>query len=182
MRQRNLSNLGHECVHSKLVATRRANRIVGYLLTGLLGEGFEPYRSSHYVHHAKLGSNDDPMFQSYRAGNSHAQVTWWLRMWNATNATGFAARGLRPLEPEVALPRTFERSSGDVQCTYVVPDERDRGLGGELIEAVLAWAKDLGLERVTVHSSDRAVSAYSRHGFQASPRLLQAEVGQGRAG
>ncbi|RLU78213.1 GNAT family N-acetyltransferase [Streptomyces griseocarneus] len=82
----------------------------------------------------------------------------------------------------VPHPRAFERMSGDVQCVYVVPDERDRGLGGELIEAVLARADELGLERVTVHSSDRAVSAYSRHGFTASPRLLQAEVGQDRAG
>ncbi|MCA6090917.1 GNAT family N-acetyltransferase [Streptomyces sp. SCA3-4] len=82
----------------------------------------------------------------------------------------------------VPHPRALKRMSGDVQCTYVVPDERDRGLGGELIEAVLAWARDLGLERVTVHSSDRAVSAYCRHGFEASPRLLQTEVGQGRAG
>ncbi|MER6271647.1 fatty acid desaturase [Streptomyces sp900105755] len=72
VRQRHLSNLGHECVHSKLMATRRGNRAIGYILTGLLGEGFEPYRSSHYVHHAKLGSDDDPMFQSYRAGNIRA--------------------------------------------------------------------------------------------------------------
>jgi fatty acid desaturase len=72
VRQRHLSNLAHECVHSKLMRTRRANRAVGYLLTGLLGEGFLPYRSSHYVHHAKLGSAQDPMFQSYRAGNLHA--------------------------------------------------------------------------------------------------------------
>lgn len=82
----------------------------------------------------------------------------------------------------VPHPRVFERMSGDVQCTYVLPEERDRGLGGKLIEAVLAWARDLGLERVTVHSSHRAVSAYSRHGFKVSSRLLQAEVGQGRAG
>src|SRR5262249_59910104 len=72
VRQRPLSNLAHECVHSKLMATRLGNRVVGYLLTGLLGEGFLPYRSSHYVHHAKLGSDDDPMFQSYRAGDIRA--------------------------------------------------------------------------------------------------------------
>ncbi|MFJ4429162.1 fatty acid desaturase [Streptomyces bobili] len=54
------------------MATRRGNRVIGHLLTGLLGEGFAPYRSSHYVHHAKLGSDDDPMFQSYRAGNIRA--------------------------------------------------------------------------------------------------------------
>lgn len=82
----------------------------------------------------------------------------------------------------VPHPRVFERMSGDVQCVYVMPGERSRGLGGELIEAVLAWAGDLGLERVTVHSSDRAVPAYARHGFEVSPRLLQAEVGQGHAG
>lgn len=72
VRQRRLSNLAHECVHAKLVATRRGNRVAGYLLTALLGEGFSPYRSSHSVHHAKLGSHDDPMFRSYRAGDIRA--------------------------------------------------------------------------------------------------------------
>lgn len=84
VRQRHLSNLAHECVHSKLMATRRSNRVVGYLLTGLLGEGFLPYRSSHYVHHAKLGSDGDPMFQSYRAGNIHAAApspSRWSFIW-----------------------------------------------------------------------------------------------------
>ena len=56
------------------MATRRGNRLIGYVLTALLGEGFLPYRSTHYVHHAKLGSTDDPMFQSYRAGNIWAAV------------------------------------------------------------------------------------------------------------
>ncbi|MFF4405219.1 GNAT family N-acetyltransferase [Streptomyces sp. NPDC001262] len=82
----------------------------------------------------------------------------------------------------VPHPRAIERMSGDVQCMYVVPDERGRGLGGELIEAVLAWARGLGLERVTVHSSDQAIPMYSRHGFEVSPRLLQVEIGQGHAG
>ncbi len=75
VRQRHLSNLAHECVHSKLMATRWGNRLVGYALTALLGEGFLPYRSTHYVHHAKLGSDDDPMFQSYKAGNIWAAGT-----------------------------------------------------------------------------------------------------------
>lgn len=72
IRQRHLSNLAHECVHGKLMGTRRGNRAIGYLLTALLGEGFLPYRSTHNIHHAKLGTDDDPMFQSYRAGNIRA--------------------------------------------------------------------------------------------------------------
>ncbi|WP_199432320.1 GNAT family N-acetyltransferase [Qaidamihabitans albus] len=76
----------------------------------------------------------------------------------------------------VPTPGALDRASGDVQCVYVVPEERDTGLGGRLIDAVLELARELGLERVTVHSSPRAVPAYARRGFTASPRLLQAGV------
>ncbi|MFF4205627.1 fatty acid desaturase family protein [Streptomyces sp. NPDC001668] len=71
VRQRHLSNLAHECVHSKLLATRKSNRLIGYALTALLGEGFLPYKVTHGIHHAQLGSARDPMFQSYRAGDIH---------------------------------------------------------------------------------------------------------------
>ncbi|WP_033306386.1 GNAT family N-acetyltransferase [Streptomyces iakyrus] len=76
----------------------------------------------------------------------------------------------------VPTPRAPRRASGDLQCVYVVPEARDGGLGGRLIQAVLDGARELGLERVTVHSSPRAIPAYARSGFQGSPRLLQAQV------
>ncbi|WP_298181253.1 GNAT family N-acetyltransferase [Saccharomonospora sp.] len=78
------------------------------------------------------------------------------------------------LVQRVPTPQSPTRRSGDVQCVYVVPGERASGFGGRLIDAVLALAGELGVERVTVHSSFRAISAYCRHGFNASPRLLQA--------
>lgn len=78
--------------------------------------------------------------------------------------------------PRVPQPRSFERASGDLQSVYVVPSERDRGTGGALVDAVLTLARDLGLERVTVHSSQRAVNVYARHGFEVSPVLLQADL------
>ncbi|MFH8896230.1 GNAT family N-acetyltransferase [Streptomyces coeruleorubidus] len=76
----------------------------------------------------------------------------------------------------VPTPRAPRRASGDLQCVYVVPEARDGGLGGRLIRAVLDESRELGLERVTVHSSRRAIPAYARCGFQESPRLLQARV------
>ncbi|GAA4073888.1 GNAT family N-acetyltransferase [Streptomyces shaanxiensis] len=76
----------------------------------------------------------------------------------------------------VPTPHALHRASGDLQCVYVVPEARDAGLGGRLITETLAGAKDLGLERVTVHSSPRAIPAYIRQGFTESPRLLQAHV------
>ncbi|MFJ7078181.1 GNAT family N-acetyltransferase [Streptomyces sp. NPDC098781] len=76
----------------------------------------------------------------------------------------------------VPTPHALNRASGDVQCVYVVPEARDAGLGGLLISETLARASELGLERVTVHSSPRAIPAYARQGFENSPRLLQAYV------
>ena len=79
----------------------------------------------------------------------------------------------------VPSPLVFSRASGDVQSVYVVPEARDDGLGGRLIDATLRLAADLELERVTVHSSARAVPAYERHGFAVSPHLLQTGVSPG---
>lgn len=79
----------------------------------------------------------------------------------------------------VPTPHALHRASGDLQCVYVVPEARDAGLGGRLITETLARAKDLGLERVTVHSTPRAIQAYARQGFENSPRLLQAHVAGG---
>lgn len=76
----------------------------------------------------------------------------------------------------VPSARSFDRASGDLQCAYVVPGLRGRGIGGRLIDAVLARAAEHGIERVTVHSSPRAVSAYERHGFASDARLLQVPV------
>ncbi|MBN6042291.1 GNAT family N-acetyltransferase [Amycolatopsis sp. 195334CR] len=82
--------------------------------------------------------------------------------------------GFLAITPRVPTPRAFSRTSGDVQCVYVEPEARDGGLGGRLIDALLQLATELGLERVTVHSSGRAVAAYERSGFAVSPHLLQA--------
>lgn len=76
----------------------------------------------------------------------------------------------------VPTPRSLHRASGDLQCVYVVPEARDTGLGGRLIDRTLAAATSLGLERVTVHSSPRAIPAYARRGFENSPRLMQART------
>lgn len=84
--------------------------------------------------------------------------------------------------PRVPTPAVFTRAAGDVQSVYVVPEARDGGLGGRLIDGVLRLAAELGLERVTVHSSSRAVPAYERRGFAPAPQLLQAPVRRRRSG
>jgi fatty acid desaturase len=74
VRQRHLSNLGHECVHAKIARSPRAGKFLGYLITALLGEGFEPYQVSHRIHHARLGRQGDPMLESYVARSVSART------------------------------------------------------------------------------------------------------------
>lgn len=77
----------------------------------------------------------------------------------------------------VPSPRSFVRASGDLQSVYVVPEQRNAGLGGQMIAFAHSLADSIGLERVTVHSSPDAIGLYSRAGYEASPRLRQLPLG-----
>lgn len=69
------------------------------------------------------------------------------------------------LADRVPAPTRRHRRTGDVQAVFVAPEQRDSGVGAVLLEALLAEARELGLEHVTVHSSERAVRFYERQGF-----------------
>lgn len=103
----------------------------------------------------------------------HASSHRWIIAGRGNEMIGMACLAIVPRVPSPQSPR---RVSGDLQSVYVVPGGRSAGLGGQIIAAILSLADDLGLERVTVHSSPRAVSAYSRTGFAVSPFLLQSEA------
>jgi GNAT superfamily N-acetyltransferase len=76
----------------------------------------------------------------------------------------------------VPTPDSMSRATGDLQSVYLVPEARSGGLGSRLIAAALDEARALGLPKVTVQSTTRAVPVYSRNGFAASPKVLQAEL------
>jgi ribosomal protein S18 acetylase RimI-like enzyme len=65
----------------------------------------------------------------------------------------------------VPTAERYERRYGDVQSVFVIPELRNDGIGALLIDMLLKTADEKGLEHVTVHSSERAVAFYRRHGF-----------------
>ncbi|SFW76246.1 hypothetical protein SAMN04489730_4089 [Amycolatopsis australiensis] len=48
------------------------------------------------------------------------------------------------ITPRVPTPAAFTRAAGDVQSVYVVPEARDSGLGGRLIDGSFAWRPSWG--------------------------------------
>jgi GNAT superfamily N-acetyltransferase len=55
---------------------------------------------------------------------------------------------------------------------YVVADHRDRGVGRQLLEALVTFADDRGLVRIVLSPSERSVAFYRRAGFDAAGELL----------
>lgn len=80
------------------------------------------------------------------------------------------------LYPRVPSPRALTRITGDVQSVYVVPTLRGRGIGAQLISAVIDAATSLGVEIMVVHSSPGAVSAYKRAGFTSEEELRRMRI------
>ncbi|WP_156254109.1 GNAT family N-acetyltransferase [Pseudactinotalea terrae] len=79
------------------------------------------------------------------------------------------------LTPRVATTHDLDRWSGDLQSCYVLPSRRGAGIGSKLVQAVLASARDRGVEHLTVHTSPEASELYERNGFRTSSRLLWAD-------
>lgn len=84
------------------------------------------------------------------------------------------------LTPRVATTQSLDRVSGDLQSCYVLPEYRQSGIGGALVQAVLATARDLAAEHVTVHTSAESTAMYTRNGFSKHDRLLYATLGSSR--
>ncbi len=76
----------------------------------------------------------------------------------------------------VPTPDAMIRKTGDLQSVYLIPEERTAGLGSRLVAAALEEARALGLYKVTVQSTTRAIPVYARNGFSTSPKVLIAEL------
>jgi GNAT superfamily N-acetyltransferase len=67
---------------------------------------------------------------------------------------------------KVPNPGALDRAWGYVTNSYVVPSHRGRGLGGGLLEIVIATAREWKHELLIVWPSREAVSLYTRAGFR----------------
>jgi GNAT superfamily N-acetyltransferase len=73
-------------------------------------------------------------------------------------------------------PRRLERRAGNVQSVFVLEEHRNRGIGGALVEAVIAEAHARGLGYLIVHPSERAYPLYERVGFGETNRILHLDL------
>lgn len=65
------------------------------------------------------------------------------------------------------LPRPYNLSgkAGYLYSVYTLPEHRGKGIGGQVVNAVIQQAKDAGAGELFLHAEDKAVPIYRRAGF-----------------
>jgi GNAT superfamily N-acetyltransferase len=70
-------------------------------------------------------------------------------------------------------PERFVRQAGILQSVYVVPTQRNRGVGEGLVRLTIEDARERGFDYLMVHPSMASFSFYRRLGFVESEKLLE---------
>jgi GNAT superfamily N-acetyltransferase len=94
--------------------------------------------------------------------------------WIAEDASGPLGGGaaiLGPAPPSPACP-----AGGTLAYLlnfYTAPEARGRGVATALVKTVLAWCRERGVVRVTLHASDAGRRIYERLGFVPRPGEME---------
>ena len=76
-RQHGLLILMHDAVHRRLLANRRSNELLGYVLGWLCLLRFENYRCMHLAHHRHLNTDRDPDWVSQQQAPHYVHPESW---------------------------------------------------------------------------------------------------------
>jgi GNAT superfamily N-acetyltransferase len=79
--------------------------------------------------------------------------------------------------PDVDRP---VRQAGLVQSTVVLPEHRARGIGARIVAEIVDHARELDLDYLEVHPSERSYPFYRRLGFGGDGPTLRLPLRSGR--
>lgn len=127
--------------------------VVGRLRWGLVAEhdGADPALAAEFIAHFAAGF-DEPTHVHW-VGEVEGQVLAVMTVVVVTKTP--------------TLGETHARW-GYLTNVYTRPKARDLGIGGRLLEAVTAWAREERFELLLVWPSERAVPFYERAGFRST--------------
>jgi GNAT superfamily N-acetyltransferase len=92
--------------------------------------------------------------------------------WVVECSAGIVAGGGLQLRTLVPRPGYVAgEPEGLIVSMWTEPAFRRRGLGRRVLEAMLAWAAERGIGRLTLHASDDGRPLYSLYGFTATNEM-----------
>ena len=94
-----------------------------------------------------------------------------FRAWLAQDAQRVIAGGAVIISPWPAHPYDLECRRATIMNVYTQRDYRRRGIARRLLGVMIAWCKQEGFARVTLHASDDGRPLYESLGFKASNEM-----------
>lgn len=110
---------------------------------------------------------DDPTFdERFAAWWAHERATRTFFVVDV-DGTGVGMANVKDYDRMPVAGRTSAGRWGHVGNVFVLPEHRNAGVGRALMEALIAWAGDAGLEHLRLAPSPLSKSFYARLGFVA---------------
>ena len=78
------------------------------------------------------------------------------------------------LQLRTLMPRpgyVYGEPEGLIVSMWTEPEHRRRGLGRQIVDAILAWGRGHGVTRFTLHASDEGRPLYELYGFKATNEM-----------
>jgi GNAT superfamily N-acetyltransferase len=72
--------------------------------------------------------------------------------------------------------KQFEEAAMEVKRMYVEPDHREKGIAGQILSELEAWASELGFESCVLETGKRQIEAvgfYKKSGYEVIPNYGQ---------
>jgi GNAT superfamily N-acetyltransferase len=79
---------------------------------------------------------------------------------------------------KVPRPGLFGKCLGYMTNVYVESEYRNRGIGSALLEHVVAWARQQGIELLIVWPSEASQTFYQRFGFKRSAEAMELDLSE----
>lgn len=117
--------------------------------------------------------------QPSNAAFREATFVYWYEQLAGEHAAGWVAEveggtvGMALVLLHQHPPRPFGPiRRGYVTSVYVAPKHRCKGHGRALMEAIIAWGREQGLQRLELRSSDDGRELYQAVGFESQELLM----------
>ena len=94
-----------------------------------------------------------------------------FRSWLACDNSRTVAGGAVIISPWPAHAYDLECRRATILNVYTDPDYRRRGIARLLMQTIIAWCKQQGFARVTLHASDDGRHLYESLGFEPSNEM-----------
>ncbi len=117
---------------------------------------------------AKLDASDRACQRYFARAIPAGEYHGWL----AVTAAGQAvASGGLVIDQHPPGPGNLSGKTGYIMNVVTLPDHRRQGLARRLMDVMLAWLAERGIEQVTLHASDMGRPLYQGLGFEASNEM-----------